>query len=245
MHIYKFKDLTDESKHSHFLQIVMKNLIWCASPDSLNDPDEFRFKLEYSPSSRTRELLTQAVARYRTTSFLPPELSATHAVDNDRLRVIAPPIIEATIEKCRSETGIVSFSTTKEDPCLWKEYGGKGNGVCVEINIPDHLIGDVYHRVRYVEEKIFHVDSFLEASLFPEKVFETYRNMLLTKTRGRWGKEEEIRFIGNLQNVNLVFDGNITAVTFGPNVSAATLEKLTACIADHCRARNISIHMPA
>jgi hypothetical protein len=66
MRIYKFKDLTDEQKHSHFLQIVLNNPIWCASPDSLNDRDEeFRFTLDYAPSRRTHDLLSQVVAQYR------------------------------------------------------------------------------------------------------------------------------------------------------------------------------------
>lgn len=46
MRIYKFKDLTEEDKHSHFLQIVLQKSIWCAGPDSLNDEDEFKFKLD-------------------------------------------------------------------------------------------------------------------------------------------------------------------------------------------------------
>jgi hypothetical protein len=52
MKIYKFKDLTDEQKHSHFLQIVLKNSIWCARPDSLNDEDEFIFTLDYDMNLR-------------------------------------------------------------------------------------------------------------------------------------------------------------------------------------------------
>jgi hypothetical protein len=240
MRIYKFKNLADESKHSHFLQIALKRSIWCASPDSLNDEDEFKFALNYEPSTRTHRLLSQIVAQYRTTSFPPPHTSAALALENDRLRAIAPPIIEATIERCRADLGIASFSTTKADCSLWKEYGGKGNGVCIEINIPDQDVGHAYHRVRYVSEKIFHVDSFLESELFPDKAFETYRNMLLTKTK-RWEQEEEIRFIGNRQNVNLVFDGYISEVTFGPCVPKETVEKLEAAIADHCRANNIRI----
>jgi seryl-tRNA synthetase len=35
--IYKFKELTNERKHDHFLQIVLQKFIWCDSPDSLND----------------------------------------------------------------------------------------------------------------------------------------------------------------------------------------------------------------
>ncbi len=126
--------------------------------------------------------------------------------------------------KCRNTIGVVSFSITKTDDHLWNEYGGKGNGVCIEINIPDTLIGKSYHRVHYVSEKIFHVDSFLESALFQDRAFETYRNILLTKTK-KWSQEEEMRFIGNRQEVNLIIDGYISEVTFGPHVPEHTLTK--------------------
>jgi hypothetical protein len=241
MRIYKFKDLTDERKHSHFLQIVLNNLIWCASPDSLNDRDEeFRFTLDYAPSPRTHDLLSRVVAEYRTTNFLPPRLSASLALENDRLKDIARPIIQDTIEKCRRSVGISSFSMTKVDARLWKEYGGDGNGACVEIDVPDHLIGQNYHRVCYVLAKIFHIDTFLESAPFPDRIFQTYQNMLLTKTK-KWEQEEEIRFIGNRQNVNLIFDGYVSEITFGSEVPGETLAQLTAHIGNHCRANNIKI----
>ena len=248
MKIYKFKDLTDEKKHSHFLQIVLNNSIWCARPDSLNDEDEFKFKLDYQPSSHTAQLLSKVVAqnrasfsqKYPTTIYPPPHVSASLALKNKKLEVIAPRIIDDIVHKCRTTIGITSFSTTKNDPHLWEEYGGKGNGVFVEINIPDHLVGQSYHRVHYVSDKIFHVDSFFESALFPDRVFETYRDILLTKTK-KWAQEEEIRFIGNRQDVNLIFDGHISEVTFGPYVAKHTLERLVAHIADHGNANNIRI----
>jgi hypothetical protein len=239
MQIYKFKDLTAERTHSHFLQIVLQNSIWCASPDSLNDEDEFRFTLDYEPSLRTHQLLSQVVAQYRTTSFLPPHLSTSLVLENDRLRIITSPIIDDIIEKYRRGVGVTSFSMTKADDRLWEEYGGKGNGACVEINIPDHVVGHAYHRVRYLPAKVFHIDTFLESAIFPDRVFQTYQNMLLTKTK-KW-EQEEIRFIGNRQNVNLIFDGYISEVTFGSEVPAETLAQLTAHIANHCRAHNIKI----
>lgn len=240
MQIYKFKDLTDEQKHAHFLQIVLRKFIWCARPDSLNDEDEFKFELNYEPSPHTAQLLSKAIAEHKAANFLPPHISASLALENERLEVIARPIIEDIVEKCRTSVGITSFSITKSEAVLWEKYGGNGNGVCVEINIPDHLVGHSYHRVHYEQEKIFHVDSFLESALFPDRVFETYRNILLTKTK-KWEQEEEIRFVGNRQNVNLIFDGCISEVTFGPNVPTHNLEKLVAHIANHCSANNIRI----
>ena len=238
MKIYKFKDLTDEKKQIHFLQIVLKNSIWCARPDSLNDKDEFKFKLDYGPSPHTPQLLTKVVAQYP--HYLPPHISVSLALKNKNLKVIAEPIIDDLVHKCRTTIGVASFSFTKTDAHLWEEYGGRGNGAVVEINIPDHLVGQSYHQVHYVLDKIFHVDSFLESALFPDRTFETYRNILLTKKK-KWEQEEEIRFIGNRQDVNLIFDGYISEVTFGPSVPETTLKKLTVCIAGHCGANNIRI----
>lgn len=206
----------------------------------MNDIDEFKFKIDYEPSLHTARLLTKAVAQYRTTNYLPPDISVSRVLKNGKLKEIAAPIIENLVQECRAAIGIISFSLTKNDDRLWEEYGGKGNGVVVEINIPDHLVGQSFYPVRYVPDKIFHVDSFLEAALFPDRAFETYRNILLTKTK-RWEGEQEIRFIGNRQDVNIIFDGYISEVTFGSNVTPHILETLVAHIASYSNANNIRI----
>jgi len=251
--IYKFKDLSDEKKLSHFYQIVLEKEIWCAKPDSLNDENEFKFKLDYKPSSSTAKLLSQAiakyrtVAKYRTTNYFPPHLSASLVLKNNRLEKIAAPIIEDEVNKMRRTIGVASFSMTKNDN-LWNEYGGEGNGVCIEINIPDSLVGESYHRVSYVQEKIFHVDSFLKSDLFDDQAFNTYRDILSTKTMGRsleekmgWLLEEEIRFIAKRQEVNLPIEGSISEITFGARVPAPTLRQIEEKIGKHCKANNIKI----
>jgi len=240
MKIYKFKDLTDEKKHSHFYQIVMQNAVWCAKPEALNDEEEFKFKLNYDPSPRTFDLLTEVVKRYRTANFLPPDLSLALVLQNKRLEAITAPIIKDVIDKSRSTIGIASFSITKADDRLWREYGGQGNGVCVEIEIPDRLVNVSFHPVHYVSQKIFHVDSFLESALFPDKAFDTYRNILLTKKK-KWSQEEEIRFVSKRPEVNVIVDGRITEITLGVRVAAQTIEHVETTIAEQCRASGIRI----
>ena len=240
MKIYKFKDLTDEKKHSHFYQIVLQNIIWCAGPDSFNDENEFKIKLDYNPSAFTANLLTQVVAKYRTTNYFPPNLSVSFVLDHGILEKIAEPIINEMIRKCRNEIGVISFSVNKTVDYLWREYGGRGNGVCIGINVPDSLIGKSYHRVHYVTEKIFHIDCFLECALFQDRAFENFKNILLTKTR-KWLEEEEVRFIGNQQGVNLILDGYISELIFGPNVPEYILSQIEANIADHCSSNKIRI----
>ena len=240
MKLYKFKDLRDPKKHSHFYQIVLHNKIWCAKPDSLNDEDEFRFKLDCKPSSNTEGLLTKAVAKYRTTNFSPPDLSASIVLKNKKLEIIVQPIIDDLISKCRNTIGIVSFSATKDDDHLWDEYGGKGYGACIEINIPDKSLNESFYPVRYVEEKEFHVDSFLESTIDQKQELNTFRNILLTKTK-KWSDEEEIRFISNRPDVNMKIDGYISKVVFGAHVPEKIRKEAESNIIDCCNAKNIRI----
>lgn len=241
MIIYKFKDLRDEEKHSHFYQIVLRNAIWCAKPDSLNDEEEFKFKLDYNPSSATVNLLSQVVTKYKKTNKLPPDLSASIIIQQNKLEEITTPIINKIISDCRNSMGIISFSSTVNDIHLWNEYGGNGNGVCIEINIPDSALNKSYYHVNYVPERIIHIDSFLKSALFSDATQNIYRDILLTKTSGKWSQEKEIRFIGNRQEVNLVIDGYISEVTFGTHVPIHIFKQINANIIEHCNANNIKI----
>lgn len=243
MRLYKFKDLSDRKCHSHFLEIVLEGCVWCASPDSLNDDEEFSFRLDYQPTPRTLPLLIDVVGTFRTGSLLPPEMSASHVIANGRLELLSAPIIDEMIEKCRKTIGVTSFSVDGTSQCLWDSYGGRGNGACIEIEIPDDQIGRAYHVVEYVNEKVFHVDMFLEGSLHSEYLPKLFRLMLATKTRERWSGEQEIRFIGNRQNVKLAFDGEVKSVTFGRSVAAETLRDLQNRFEDHCRSNRIAIHI--
>ncbi|MEK9195690.1 MAG: hypothetical protein AAB975_04885, partial [Patescibacteria group bacterium] len=158
----------------------MKNTIWCAKPDSLNDKDkdEFKFEIDYTPSPRTYDLLAQVIAKYGNKLF-PPHFSASFVLEHNKLEEIALPIINNyVINRCRNTIGICSFSITNTNNNLWNDHGGKGNGVCIEINIPELLIKKSYWPVNYVTEKIFHIDSFFEAALFKDRVWNTYKNIL-------------------------------------------------------------------
>ena len=237
MKIYKFKDMSDEKKLSHFYQIVLKKTIWCAKPDSFNDESEFKIKLNYSISFFTASLLSQVVSKYP--HFYPPDLSVCRVLKNNRLEEIVAPIIDDMLNECRRTIGVVSFSMTKNDN-LWSEYGGKGNGVCIEINIPDSLVGKSYYPVVYVPEKIIHIDSFLESALFDDRVRKIFGKILSTKTM-EWSSEKEIRFIAKLQEAKMIIDGSISEITFGARVPAPTFKQIEKKIGCHCKANNIKI----
>ena len=148
MKIYKFKDLGDSSKHSHFLQIIQERKIWCASPGSLNDEDEFRFRFDYEPTLSTHNLLPRVLEKLGKLKF-PPHLVASHGLRKGALEKITAPIIEDVIEQCRESIGMCSFSLNGSDDWLWSGYGGTGNGVSVEFELADSSVGKSFHLVDY------------------------------------------------------------------------------------------------
>ena len=98
--------------------MVLNNSIWCARPDSLKDKDEFKFELDYVPSSNTANFLVQAVTKNQTTNYMPPNLSVALALENNTLINIVTPIIENLVNDCWDTIGIKIFSVKKDDAHL-------------------------------------------------------------------------------------------------------------------------------
>ncbi len=176
MKIYKFKDLSNSSYHSHFLQIIQKNKIWCASPDSLNDKDEFRFRFIYEPTQSTHNLLSEVISKLGRSHF-PSHLVTAHGLKNGKLEKIVKPIIDDVIEQSRVSIGVCSFSIVGSDDWLWSEYGGHGNGVRIEFELAERSVGKTFHLVNYVTDRAFHIDVFLRSQLIGAEEF--FRRMLV------------------------------------------------------------------
>jgi hypothetical protein len=233
MKIYKFKELVNEQNHSHSFQIIKENRVWCSEPGSLNDDAEFSFGLDYSPTLETAILLKKLIEKMGSNRF-PSHLVADHAISSGNLEEIAKPSIDEAIEKCRSSIGITSFSTVRSGNWLWKNYGGSGNGIIIEFELPESRIGESFHPIEYVNQRVFHIDIFLKSQVQGDP--EIYRKILCTK-RFKWCKEKEIRFLGKTQNVPIKFDLNITKVIIGKLVKKPVITEIVDC----CKERGINI----
>ena len=237
MKIYKFKDLRDNKNHVHLYQIIDENRIWCAAPSTLNDDREFSFEIDYRFTEETTSLLYDFICYYGNRQEQVLE-TVMHTIFNNKLKNYVRPIARKLVRQCRSQIGVTSFSTKHNCQRLWDEYGGHGNGAIVEFELPDSLIGKTFHLVNYVDERIFHMNEFLryraghEASL--------YRHMLCTKLM-KWSHEEEIRFLGRVNNVSLYFDIPITSVFTGPHVPTPCMEEIySKCQSSNIRVQEIS-----
>lgn len=222
MKIYKFKDLRDDSAHHHLFQIIDENKVWCAAPGSLNDENEFDFKMDYQPTEKTGLLLTKMIAKLGQQRF-PPYMTASYALLNNKLEEFTKPLVEDIVRKFRSTIGLTSFSVVGNSTWLWKEYGGMGNGAVVEFELSDQSLGHTFHPVEYVSERVVHIDVFLKSQLADSN--QIFKKILCTKTE-QWKDEQEIRFLGKSPNVNITFEAPVTGLTIGRNVTDSLKNKL-------------------
>lgn len=224
MKLYKYRKLTDAKDElscdelSRIKQILRTGAFWCAKPGSLNDEEEFVWMCSYTPSPFTEELLATLLSRIRGWSQREAGVIVSTSIRRNDLRRLVDPVVGAMIHQCRDSFGIACFGASPTNSTLWDRYGGKGVGVCIEVDVPDSLMGTQLHQVRYRHEKFIHVDTLLR-SQFDRDAAKELRDLALLSKSLKWDEEAEIRFLSKRQEVNVVIEGSrITSVILGSSV---------------------------
>lgn len=221
MKIYKYRevDSSDDRSLSRLTRIVRDGFIWCAQPGALNDPEEFAWAPDFTPSPNTLDVLEALLQK---TNRLPaPETRrrAQTVLDRGVLEALGRPVIADLIRKTRDEIGVACFGSTPDNPALWSRCAGDGNGVAIEIDVPEPLLGTQLHRVIYDDDRSIHIDDFIRSMEGRDSSIGVYAT-LLTKTRS-WSPEQEIRFLSKQQGEVRIDGSTVTGVVFGPGMSSA------------------------
>lgn len=223
MKLYKYRAIaaTDDTSFQRLSDILCKNQFWCAAPSSLNDPDEFIWQCDYNPTEMTVSLLAELLVTYRKKDPAVAHMMACASIGNRRLQTIARPFIDQIIDECRSQIGLACFGTSSDNPIMWQRYGGKGAGVCIELDVPQELLNKQLFYVEYPLSKVLHIDQLLDASLSGTQKQLVYSVSLLSKPRF-WATEAEIRFISKQQNVPVRIErSTISRLILGPRLDPA------------------------
>lgn len=219
MKVYKYRTLSleDEEALARLERIVCHGLLWCARPDTLNDPLEFAWTCDFTESLRTVDLLAELLENVKGRAPSLARQFALNVVHEGRLGELGAPVIEDLIQRGRDEIGIVCFGTAPNNNVLWARYAGGGAGACVEFTVPDSLMGTQLHWVVYNDQRRLHVDEFLRSRNELSSAAGVYAT-LLTKTKF-WEPEGEVRFLSKRQKVEVAVDGSeVTRVILGPKV---------------------------
>ena len=221
MRLYKYRDLSDtaESSIQRLSEILHKNAFWCARPSSLNDETEFIWDCNYEPTNTTVPLLTDFLVKLQGRTPTEARAIAQVAVLNRDIEPIARPVFDDMIKKCRQEIGLLCFGTSNDNKVMWQRYAGNGNGVCIEIDVPEEQFNKHLFLVEYPPAKVVHIDQLLAAFTDPTQTRTIYSVALLSKTPS-WAPEKEIRFVSSLQNVSVHISGSVISnIILGPNLA--------------------------
>lgn len=228
MKVYKYRALSieeDDLSLGRLERVVRHRAIWCAWPRSLNDPKEFAWKCDFTVSPETADLLADLLVRLK---GRPRDLArrlAIDAIDRGSLQTLAEPAIAEMIEHARNGVGVACFGTSPDNPTLWQRYGADGSGVCVEVDVPDLLLGSQLHRVVYNDEQKIHIDDFLR-SRFDLSYGAVIYASLLTKTKF-WEPEDEVRFLSKRPGIEVVIDrSEVTQVFAGWNLEPVVTDRI-------------------
>lgn len=228
MKLYKYREFSNPSEEDfrRLDTLLRREVFWCARPDTLNDPEEFAWKCDYTASAVTEELLAALLVQVMDRTQAQALERSAAAISEGRLEALAKPIFEGMIQHCRNEIGLVCFGTAPDNSVLWQRYGGNGAGLCVEIEVPAELVEKQLYHVQYSFTKSIHIDQLMRALLDRNHVREVYALALLSKPSA-WAAEEEIRFVSRKQEVLVRIDGSrITRLIFGDGLKPAVKQRI-------------------
>lgn len=228
MKIYKYRDFSNPTEDSfrHLEASIHRHLIWCARPDTLNDPEEFVWKCIYTATPETLNLLTEVLVRARRSTPADARRIAEVATRSGRLQDLVAPVINNMIKQCRDQVGLACFGSAPDKEILWQRYGGHGAGVCIEFQVPDDLLGKQLHRVQYLSEKRLHFDQLMRAFVDNTYGQEVYDAVLLAKPLF-WADEEEIRFVSQRHSISVAIDrAQVTSVFLGNSLKTDVRERI-------------------
>jgi len=218
--IYKYRDFSNPSEEDYrrLEASIHRLMVWCAKPETLNDPQEFVWDCDYTPTPATPDLLTQVLVKARGRTPVAARAIAQIAVKRGRLEDIAKPVFIGMLEQCRNEIGLACFGSAPNNDALWQRYGGNGAGVCVEFDVPADLLGTQLNWVQYPERKHLHVDQLLRAYVDRASTQIIYDVALLSKSSS-WANEAEIRFVSQRHSIPVALDrAQVTCVFLGDSL---------------------------
>ena len=221
MKLYKYRDFSTpkDAEFQRLSDILHRNAFWCARPSTLNDPAEFHWECNYEPTGATIPLLTKALIQFWNRNPCEAQAMARLAVENRRLEVFAKPAFAEMIERCRNEMGLACFGTSCDNPIMWQRYGGHGEGVCIEVEVPSEALNKHLFPVEYPPAKVLHIDQLLAACADPSQAQAVHSVALLSKSPF-WAPESEVRFISRKQDVCVqISDSVISRIILGQNLA--------------------------
>jgi hypothetical protein len=130
----------------------------------------------------------------------------------------------------REDTGVICFSTQKDDILMWSHYAGGHNGICIELQLTRKSHVDFFGNVH----EVAYEDQPAIVHFYAPTDIEKVKAFVLTKAR-HWSYEQEWRLVIADKKkvpryVNLPY-GIISAIYLGCQISQEDRKEILDCLA--------------
>lgn len=212
--IYKFFSCpTGPETVSRLCQILEKNTLWAASPNTFNDPFECKVALDLTASEEERR------ARYKKDN--PSATEENFQSWNSGLDQAKWHVEQSTRSGILQTYGISCFTREWENELLWAHYAKDHTGFCIGFEESTLLQWDQLTGASDVEYR----DDVYPFRFFHDSLPEFAKRTIFTKS-SRWAYEQEYRLVFEGSGVKVMPPGAIVEVTIGCRASHELRQEL-------------------
>lgn len=218
--LFKFRAI-----NKHLIDSLVMSRLWCAKPDTLNDPLDCQINL-HAACRRASNLATG-----KDKTFLNRLLQQTDIFEK--------------LEQPLKESGICSFSKNLYSDLSWSHYADEHRGVCLLYRFQDAFLLDPKNKlvgisqVTYLENALTNwltnISTFSNstdeiADVFLKGLVKKY----LTVKSPAWEYEQEVRIILHRPGYLNIPRGELVQVCFGLRTPKADIELVKKLAIEHC-----------
>ena len=203
--MYKFRELNKTT-----YEMLINHELWCASPESLNDPfdAQFDYELYGRRVSATCDEHAKQTA-YQASRFF-------------------------------KNVGICAFCKEKSNQVMWSHYADEHKGLCIEFDLrkildqnPDLSVSNVTYQSELPESKLVKTFPPTDSALYVSSVVDkSVFSKILTTKDVTWSYEQEIRIIKEKFGVAKFTPECIVSISFGLRTSERDINTVVRLLAD-------------
>ncbi len=208
--------------NKNFIDSIIKGYIYCAKPESLNDPFDCRIDIS--------ESINRAIATCHG-----KDVSNLNKLKDSKNFLI---FIKDTI----AVNGVCSFSNKLLKPIMWSHYADEHKGICCMYKIPsdfidydkNNIIGmsDVKYGENTLTEALVKIAPDL-SSMDNSEIFQEIVIPILTSKGKDWDIEEEVRIIKATNGTLKLQKHFLKQICFGLHTSEKDKELVRSIIKEY------------
>lgn len=215
--VYKYRSWSN----IYHQQVLLKNEIFLASPESLNDPFDgsipFRYKNEeLTPDNIYKKTIEVYKSTYPNMSNLELHEAASQVQQSGELEKDEYWIkqMQGSEKRFHKEFGIFSTTTKNDNLLMWSHYADSHRGFCVGFDCKK-----LFWNIDGMASRVSYINNFPKRSLFAKDTFFDF--VVLTSKSKDWEYESEFRYVSSqIKNRHLILPSQtIVEVILGCNIT--------------------------